>query len=276
MSDIVRTPTRFERIALVAEKEFRDCLRSRWLLFGTALFAILGTAVFFGTAALGGSLEYQPLSTVMNSLLSLTVFLLPLLALLLSYDAFVGEAESGTLLLMLTYPIARVEWLFGKAIGQGSAIFCALAGGFSVMAAVESMLPVPYGIADLLVALMTLLLSGWMLGLVFMLAGFCVSLSVQHKAQALAFLLLIWFALVLLYDLGLLVVAVAGADILSRESLTALMLVNPASLFRLFNQSALGILTFDIPGTGILLGIQLVWIAMLFAIASRLLTKRQF
>ena len=93
-------------VSIVAGKEFRDCLRSRWLVFGSALFAILGLAVFFGTAAIGGTLQYQPLPSVMNSLLSLTVFLLPLLALLLSYDAFVGEAESGTLLLMLTCPSA--------------------------------------------------------------------------------------------------------------------------------------------------------------------------
>ena len=97
-------------VSIVAGKEFRDCLRSRWLVFGSALFAILGLAVFFGTAAIGGTLQYQPLPSVMNSLLSLTVFLLPLLALLLSYDAFVGEAESGTLLLMLTYPLSRLQW----------------------------------------------------------------------------------------------------------------------------------------------------------------------
>ena len=105
-------------VSIVAGKEFRDCLRSRWLVFGSALFAILGLAVFFGTAAIGGTLQYQPLPSVMNSLLSLTVFLLPLLALLLSYDAFVGEAESGTLLLMLTYPLSRLQWLAGKRSGR--------------------------------------------------------------------------------------------------------------------------------------------------------------
>ena len=29
-------------VSIVAGKEFRDCLRSRWLVFGSALFAILG------------------------------------------------------------------------------------------------------------------------------------------------------------------------------------------------------------------------------------------
>ena len=47
---------------LVAKKEFSDCLQSRWLASGGLLFAILSLAVFYGTAAIGGSFSYPPLS----------------------------------------------------------------------------------------------------------------------------------------------------------------------------------------------------------------------
>lgn len=47
-------------IWLVARKEFLDCLQSRWLLSGGLLFAILALAVFYGTAAIGGSFAYPP------------------------------------------------------------------------------------------------------------------------------------------------------------------------------------------------------------------------
>ena len=248
-------------VSIVAGKEFRDCLRSRWLVFGSALFAILGLAVFFGTAAIGGTLQYQPLPSVMNSLLSLTVFLLPLLALLLSYDAFVGEAESGTLLLMLTYPLSRLQWLAGKALGQGAALLLVLVLGFAVLPLIQAFLPVPYGMGELLSSLCVLVLSGWALGLLFMLAAYWVSLSVRHKAQALALLLVVWFVAVLLYDLGLLVVTVAGADVLGRGTLTALMLANPASVFRLLNQSVIGVLSFEVPSAAVLSGILAAWIA---------------
>ena len=255
-------------VSIVAGKEFRDCLRSRWLVFGSALFAILGLAVFFGTAAIGGTLQYQPLPSVMNSLLSLTVFLLPLLALLLSYDAFVGEAESGTLLLMLTYPLSRLQWLAGKALGQGAALLL-------VLPLIQAFLPVPYGMGELLSSLCVLVLSGWALGLLFMLAAYWVSLSVRHKAQALALLLVVWFVAVLLYDLGLLVVTVAGADVLGRGTLTALMLANPASVFRLLNQSVIGVLSFEVPSAAVLSGILAAWIAVLFAICARTLAVRR-
>ena len=270
-----RRPSAAAAVKLVALKEFRDCLRSRWLLFGSALFAILSVAVFFGTAAIGGTLQYQPLSSVMNSLLSLTVFLLPLLALLLCYDAFVGEAESGTLLLMLTYPLSRLQWLTGKAIGQGGAILLVLAAGFAVLPLIQAFLPVPYGMAELLGAMAVLIATGWLLGLVFMLVAYWVSLTVRHKAQALALLLVVWFTAVLLYDLALLVISVAGADTLGRSALTALMLANPASVFRLINQAHLGILSFDVPPAWLLVGLLVLWSAVLFVICAALLRSRR-
>lgn len=270
-----RRPSAAAAVKLVALKEFRDCLRSRWLLFGSALFAILSVAVFFGTAAIGGTLQYQPLSSVTNSLLSLTVFLLPLLALLLCYDAFVGEAESGTLLLMLTYPLSRLQWLTGKAIGQGGAILLVLAAGFAVLPLIQAFLPVPYGMGELLGAMAVLIATGWLLGLVFMLLAYWVSLTVRHKAQALALLLVVWFTAVLLYDLALLVISVAGADTLGRSALTALMLANPASVFRLINQAHLGILSFDVPPAWLLAGLLVLWSAVLFVICAALLRSRR-
>ena len=107
-----------------------------------------------------------------------------------------------------------------------------------------------------------------------MLAAYWVSLSVRHKAQALALLLVVWFVAVLLYDLGLLVVTVAGADVLGRGTLTALMLANPASVFRLLNQSVIGVLSFEVPSAAVLSGILAAWIAVLFAICARTLAFR--
>lgn len=263
-------------ILIVAQKEFMDCIRSRWLFSGSAIFAILSLAVFFGTAAIGGTLAYQPLATVMNSLLSLTVFVLPLLVLMLCYDAFVGEAESGTLLLMLTYTLTRTQWLLGKALGQAAALALVLALGFAALPVVQLFLAVPYGMGELLAALARLAATGWLLALVFMLASYWVSLAVRHKAQALAALLVIWFVMVLLYDLALLVVSVAGADYFGRSTLSAMMLANPASVFRLINQmGAADAAALARPQTGLLCGILLGWIVVLFALCRLALNRRR-
>ena len=262
-------------VMIVARKEFGDCIRSRWLAMGSILFAVLALAVFFGTAAIGGTLHYQPLSTVVSSLLSLTVFLLPLLALMLSYDAFVGEDESGTLLLMLTYPLTRTQWLTGKMLGQSAALAAVLVAGFAVLPIVQAFLAVPYGLEELIGMLTAVAASGWLLGVVFMLVAYWVSLSVRHKAQALAVLLVVWFVMVLLYDLALLVVAVAGADVLSRTVLTGLMLANPASVFRLMNQSLLGMAALQVPSWWAMAGILVVWAAVLFAVCRTVFMRRR-
>ena len=46
------------------------------------------------------------------------VFLLPLIALLISHDAIVGEMERGTMLLLLSYPVGRWQVLLGKFVGH--------------------------------------------------------------------------------------------------------------------------------------------------------------
>lgn len=257
----------------VAAKEFRDCVRGRWLGVGAVLFTVLSLAIVYGTAAIGGTLDFRDLPVAMNSLVSLTVFLLPLLALLISADAFVGEEESGTLLLMLTYPMSRTEWLIGKLAGQGAALLAALVLGYLPLMLFSVFGFLPYAPADLAEELFTLCSSGWLLGLTTTLAAFCVSLSVSSKARALGVLLLIWLLLVLLYDLGLLVLSIAAADVLDRTLMQFLVLVNPASAFRLLNQMLLGITEAAVP-VAALIGILIVWSGALFALAACLIRRR--
>ena len=210
----------------------------------------------------------------MNSLVSLTVFLLPLLAILLSYDAFVGELEGGMLILMLTYPVTRTAFLLGKAVGQGAALFIVLTVGFAVMPIAASFAAVPYSVGELTGALTVTAGSAWLLGLVFMFAAYCVSLAVRTKAQALAILILIWLAAVLLYDLGLLV-AVSFTGGLPRGVLNALMLANPASGFRLLNQSLFGSVQTTVP-IAALAGVLAAWAVALFALARGIFAAKRF
>ena len=63
----------------------------------------------------------------MVSLSSLSIFLVPLIAMLLAYDAIVGEADRGTLALLLSYPVARWQVMAGKFAGH--LVILALATG---------------------------------------------------------------------------------------------------------------------------------------------------
>lgn len=261
-------------VATVGVKEFRDCVRGRWLGVAAILFALLSLVIVYGTAAIGGDLDFRPLNVVMNSLVSLTVFLLPLVAFMISYDAFAGEAESGTLLLMLTYPLNRLEWLMGKAIGQSAALLIALILGYLPLVGLTAGKLLPYELTTLLVDLSGMLLSAWILGVIAIFIAYLVSLSVSSKNRALGMLLLIWLIFVLLYDLGLLVLSIAASDSIGREVMQMCLLANPASVFRMINQDSLGITSFGFSPL-ILYGILLAWIIVLFVLDYWCLVRRR-
>jgi len=88
-----------KEIFTISAKEFKDALRNRWILFTTALLAILSvTLSLYGAPA--PDVDASNLAITVVSLSSLSIYLIPLIAILLSYDAIVGEVERGTLLLL--------------------------------------------------------------------------------------------------------------------------------------------------------------------------------
>src|SRR5690606_12587825 len=82
-------------ILVIAEKEIREGLRNRWVLATTLLLATLALSLTFLGSAPTGNVGASALDVVIVSLSSLSVFLVPLIALLISHDAVVGEMERG-------------------------------------------------------------------------------------------------------------------------------------------------------------------------------------
>ena len=105
-------------VLTVARKEIRQAVRNRWVLASTLLLAALALSLTFLGSAPIGTLGVRALDVVIVSLSSLTIFLIPLIALLISHDAIVGDMERGTMLLLLSYPVARWQVLLGKFLGH--------------------------------------------------------------------------------------------------------------------------------------------------------------
>ncbi|MGL4713217.1 MAG: ABC transporter permease [Shewanella sp.] len=222
-------------ISTIAGKEFNDNLRNRWLWLMTGMLLLLSLCVSFMGSAVSGELVILAPAQLVSGLATLSVFMLPLGAVLLSYDSFVGEKESGTLLLLLTYPLARWHIVCGKFLGHGCVMAVACVLGFGLTGGVLAVLAEPSVRLVLLTAFGHLIGSGILLSLVFVLLGYGVSLAVQEKAKALGILLLVWFVLVLLYDLVLLSALVGLADSLNRTVFNVVLLFNPTDLYRALN-----------------------------------------
>jgi Cu-processing system permease protein len=224
------------QIFTVANKEFHDGLRNRWLISITLIFALLSIGLTYFGAAASGAVGVTSLSTTVASLASLAVFLIPLIALLLSYDSFVGEQESGTLLLLLTYPLSKSQLLLGKFIGQGSIIALATLLGFGASA---GLLYFQLGDTDIISAFGLFIFSAILLGLSFTAISYLISLSVSEKSKAAGFALITWFLFALAFDLALLALLVGVEEGVTQQGLTQLMMLNPTDIFRLVNLAGL-------------------------------------
>ncbi|AZT84986.1 ABC transporter permease [Marinobacter sp. NP-4(2019)] len=224
----------------IARKEFSDSLRNRWLIAIALVFAILAVGIAWFGAAASGQVGYASTPATIASLASLGIFLIPLIALLLAYDAIVGEEEGGTLLLLLTYPISRGQLLFGKFLGHGLTLALATLIGFGVAGVAIAVLVDEVVIATLATAMLRFVLSTILLGWGFIALAYLISVRVSEKPIAAGLALGIWFFFVLIFDLMLLGTLVASEGKLNPELLPWLLMLNPTDIYRLLNIVAFG------------------------------------
>ena len=222
-------------ILIVARKEIQEGLRNRWVLATTLLLAGLALSLTFLGSAPTGTVGVRALDVVIVSLSSLTIFLLPLIALLISHDAIVGEMERGTMLLLLSYPVGRWQVLLGKFVGHLSILAFATLLGYGAAAAALAVTGAEID-AESWVAFATMIGSSILLGAAFIAVGYLVSALVRERGTAGGVAVGIWLVFVLIYDMALLgLLVVDQGQMLSGGLLNALLLLNPADAYRLFN-----------------------------------------
>lgn len=223
-------------ILTLAQKEFQDGLRNKWVAGATLILAALAFALTFTGSTPTGMLDVKPLALSVVSISSLTIFLVPLIAFLLGYDAIVGEWERGTLLLMLTYPVSRVEILAGKFIGHAAILtFATLIGyGAAGLAAAWS----GGTDAESWRAFAGLLLSSVLLGLAFLALAYLISAIVRERSTAAGLAVGLWLVFVIVFDLALMGMLVASKGGVGADIFPGLLLLNPADAYRLFNLTA--------------------------------------
>jgi len=269
---------------IIAGKELRDGMRNRWVVATTALMAALALTLAFLGAAPTGTVKASGLAVTIVSLSSLTIFLVPLIALLLSYDAIVGEVDRGTMALLLAYPVARWQVVFGKFAGHLAILGFAIVVGYGAAALAlqwagndDSAAWTAFGV---------MVASSILLGGVFLAIGYFVSTLVRDRGAAGGIAIGVWLLFVLLYDMALLGLLVAdqGRNV-TGEVLNALLLLNPADAYRLLNLASstdvsryagvAGLGAGTSPGTGALIGALVAWTIAPLAAATALFARKQ-
>lgn len=184
-----------------------------------------------------GDVGVDRLSVTVASLTSLAVYLVPLLALLMSFDAVAGEVERGTLPLLLTYPVSRLEILLGKLLAHLAVLAFAVTLGYgaALLVAVWTDPSSIKGIGSLI----RLIWSSVLLGATFLGARYALSALARRPSGAAGLAIALWLVAVVLYDLALLALIVNdGGGPFTTQVLPLALLGNPADAFRVFNLSA--------------------------------------
>lgn len=223
-------------VLAVAGKELGDDFRNHWAVAIAAIFATLALVITYFGAAVGGHIGFTSFDATIASLTTLAAFVVPLIGLLVAHDAIISEQEGGTLLLLLSYPLSRMELAAGKFLGHSLMLMIAIALGFGgAVLAIEFLTPEAREWTAWS-SIMHFLLSASLLGASFVGMACLVSVVAKGKARAAGMALLVWFALVVLFDLLLLAVLVmSGGNQTEQAVYPYLLLLNPIDVFRLIN-----------------------------------------
>lgn len=271
-------------VFIILGKEIRDGLRNRWVLAVTLLLAALALALGFLGSAPTGNVKVDPLTVTVVSLSSLSIFLVPLIALLLAYDAVVGEVERGTMMLLLSYPVKRWQVLAGKFLGHLAILAIATGVGFglaglALQLAHDGIDLAAWGPFALLIG------ASVLLGACFLSIGYLLSALVRERATAAGLAIGVWLLLVVIFDMALLGVLVADQGrVMTAPVLNAVLLLNPTDVYRLLNLTGhenvamfAGVAGLadqvKLPFAALLLA-QLLWIGVPFMLASAVFQRK--
>ncbi|MEO9078857.1 MAG: ABC transporter permease subunit [Rhodanobacter sp.] len=273
-------------IAIIAGKEFRDDFRNRWTIAVAVLFAVLALSIAYFGGAAAGQIGFTSFDATLASLTTLAAFVVPLIGLLIAYDMVVGEQDNGTLLLVLSYPISRIELVAGKFLGHCAALATATLVGFGVaVVIIQIMQPEARTVAAWL-NIGNFVLSASMLGASFVALASVISVTTADKARAAGLALVTWLLTVIIFDLCMLAVLVlSGGQPWEQAIFPYLLYLNPIDVFRLINLTTLGSgsgneLFMGMTGTHayqlwVLYLVMLLWVVIPFALAQFLFRRKE-
>jgi Cu-processing system permease protein len=218
-------------VLVIARKEFWDRVRSRWVLAVAVIFTAFALVIaYFGTAT-EGAVGFRGMDVTIASLVSLAIYLVPLISLLLGFDTVIGERERGSLDLLLSMPITRLELLLGKYLGLAAALAFSTIAGFGLVGILIS-----YGVgAGALLRYGMFMLTTLGMGFAFLSLAVLVSVWAPNKVIASGAAVVLWFFYVLVFDLLLMGILVATQGRYVGDVFPILLLLNPADIYRILN-----------------------------------------
>ncbi|SYX87518.1 ABC transporter permease [Paenibacillus alvei] len=221
-----------KHIGSIAKQEMKLIIRSRWLASFSILFTLLALfIVFFGND--GYQAGYEGFTRMTAGLLNLSLFLVPLLTLLMGSTMLAGDKEDGGYQLLLTYPVSPTSIVLGKYIGMLAAIAAVILLGYGI---VETVLWITNRTGIFAASLFFLFIAlTLLLAAVFLAIASVIGVYASTRFQALGISILTWALSVLLYEYIVMGVSSVVPFHWIITLLTTSILFNPVELIRVWS-----------------------------------------
>jgi Cu-processing system permease protein len=225
------------QLSIVIQKEFLQTIRNRWLQGFVLAYLILSLTIGANAHFESHALDVATLHRIDISLLNLSLFLVPLISLIVSSQNIVTEAQEGFLELLSVYPVSSYVLMFGKYLG----IVCALAAGILIGFGTTAVALAFFTTSLALVSFFGILAANIAVSGAFVGIGLAISSYSKTRGGALTTAILAWLASVLLYDLVVMQVIVSLQGYISQLAFNILIALNPIDISRLLLTHWLGL-----------------------------------
>ena len=271
-------------VATIAGREVLAGIRNRWMLAAALLLGVLALTLAFVGSTPAGPVAASRLAITVVSLSSLSVFLVPLIGLLVSYDTLVGEVERGTMPLLMTHPVTRWRIVLGKFAGQVAILAIATVVGFGVAALTTGL--GDGGDAEAWRAFGIMVGGSILLGAAFIALGTLISAVVAERGTAAGVSAAVWLVFVVLFDMALLAILIADeGQVVSGDLFRVLLMLNPTDVYRMLTLAGsetvgalsgmAGVSAEAAFGHTLLFPVMLVWIAVPLGLAGLLFGRKE-
>lgn len=221
-------------ILTVAKREIQLGFRNAWTYSFLILLTIFTIAILLLQSNIS---DVDGYTDVTGTIMNMTLYLLPLITLLLGGLSTAAEKEDGQWQLLSTYPITLYRFLWGKWLGLSVILVTMLLFSFGLAGIITILFKQNLSFS----ALLFLWAFSVILSLVYLSIALFIGSWAKNRWQALIFGITVWFISIIIWPLLMIsTLSHLPSYKLIQPTLQVLTILNPAEFVRVFSIMRLG------------------------------------
>lgn len=216
--------------------ELKMARRSGWLRSFTIAFIAIGIIVIiFGTVS-GAKNILSNYNNTTATLLNIALYLIPLFSLCIGSITISEENESGSMMLLLTYPVSFFMVVLGKYLG----LVFAFTGAIGSSIGLSVILMIVVGMYGSIKTYIIFAFASFMLMMIYLAISVLIGFCSKSRMQAIGWGLAIWFLSIIIYEPAITILCLLIPHNYVIPVLTVSILINPADMIRIISMLLMG------------------------------------